>query len=322
MKQITSLDYLRAFAITCIIIDHYIGGPLGRYLGETFICVFFGISSILFGMKWHNNNEPRYDFLQFMYPRLLRLSVAYYPFLIMTISLFIYLSIPVSKSKILMNLLFLPWFGKISGLGHLWFLTMILICYVVFILLSKFHTYITLKYSLIIVSLCLILQCGIQRIGLPGYVFFISLYCGLLFINAEKFLSFAKNLQPIKIIPIYFVINIIGLYFYYLGLFDYSHTLSKWVGTVCGFSNIILFINLFNDAKVHIIISLISALSYELYLVHMPLTMLKGYSINYTNSYYVSFILYILLSLLCALLLKKISDFLISFFKKQIKIIS
>jgi hypothetical protein len=315
MKQIISLEYLRAFAIACIIIDHYIGGTFGRYLGETFICVFFGISATLFGLKWKSDNQPKYNFLPFLYPRILRLSVGFYPFLTTSILVLLYLSIPVTPKKIVLNFMLLPWFGKIPWLGHLWFLTMIIMCYGLYVLISKFNLFLNRSHVLILIFLSLLLQYITQQIGLPGYVFLILMYCGILFVNANVFIDKIKTFKLTLLIPIYILINSLAIYLYSIGLFSFSPTISKWVGTTCGFSNLILFIRYFDDTKIPWAVSFLSVLSYELYLVHNPLIMLKSNLLSLTNSKYISFIIYIIISFICAWLLKHIS----SFFYKNIK---
>ena len=320
MNQIASLEYLRVFAIICIVIDHYAGGTIGRYLGETFFCVFFVISSILFGLKWKIKNQPKYKLFSFLYPRIIRLSVAFYPFLAISILALIYFSEPITIPKIAMNLMYLSWFSKLPWLGHLWFLTMLIVCYVMFIVLSKIHTYLTFKVWILIIFFCLLLQCTIQQAGLPGYMFLILMYCGVVFVNADIFVEYIKSLKISHIIPFYIVVNILAIFLYTNGLFSYSPIISKWVGTICGFSNIILFINLLDGVKVFTAVSYLSAISYEVYLVHNPLIMIKANLLNLIPSQILSFIIYILISLICAWLLKQISNFLyVSFKKKELK---
>lgn len=222
MNQIASLEYLRVFAIICIVIDHYVGGTIGRYLGETFFCVFFGISSILFGLKWKENNQPNYKFSSFLYPRIIRLSVTFYPFLAISILAIFYFSEPISILKIAMNFMYLSWVSKLPWLGHLWFLTMLMMCYVMFIVLSKIYTYLNFRVWILIIFFCLLLQCTVQLAGLPGYMFLILMYCGLVFANADLFMENIKSLKIRHVIPFYFAINILAIFLYTNVFFSYS----------------------------------------------------------------------------------------------------
>ena len=107
--KLANFDCLRIIAILGIVLDHYFGGPIGRFLGETFNCVFFGLSALLLGMKWEQKGRPKYKFFQFLFPRYIRLSVSLYPFLIIAFVFFYVFDIPFSLKDLLMSFAFLSW---------------------------------------------------------------------------------------------------------------------------------------------------------------------------------------------------------------------
>jgi peptidoglycan/LPS O-acetylase OafA/YrhL len=314
MEKINSFEYLRVIAIMCIVIDHYIGGPIGRYLGETFICVFFCLSALLFGLKWEKAGRPKYSYYSFLYPRILRILVAYYPFLIVSLILLQLLYIPFSLTDTLMNFALLSWFSKLPYLGHLWFLTMIVMCYVMFVLLSKVHIYINYIRLALLLCFSLFLQVIVQEQGLPGYVFLMLFYSGLLFLKADKFLDIIKEIKLGQFLLAYLIINTFALMCFYNGVFEYSPVLSKWLGTICGFSNVILFIKIFDNAKQNNLIKAFSIISFEIYLVHNPLCALKPFLIDYFNSPSFAFVVFCVITIVCAIILNKISKFIINNF--------
>ena len=72
-ERIVAFDYLRALAITGILLCHFCHNYnsisfLGHYFGGVFVTLFIAMSGMLFGIVWPNNS---------------RLSVTYYPFLIL-----------------------------------------------------------------------------------------------------------------------------------------------------------------------------------------------------------------------------------------------
>ena len=71
-ERIVAFDYLRALAITGILLCHFCHNYnsisfLGHYFGGVFVTLFIAMSGMLFGLK----------------QRFFKLSVTYYPFLIL-----------------------------------------------------------------------------------------------------------------------------------------------------------------------------------------------------------------------------------------------
>lgn len=133
MKRIISFDYIRAISIICIILCHCcycIKGMdyMGKFLGSTFNVVFLMLSAFLFGLSWQKHNYPKYG-ISFITKKMRKLAGSYYPFIII---MFVFLACTGYSTTIkdwLMHFLFLPWFDKLPGFGHLWFITMIMFCY-------------------------------------------------------------------------------------------------------------------------------------------------------------------------------------------------
>ena len=85
-ERIVAFDYLRALAITGILLCHFCHNYnsisfLGHYFGGVFVTLFIAMSGMLFGIVWNNNSRMEYD-MSFLKQRFFKLSVTYYPFLI------------------------------------------------------------------------------------------------------------------------------------------------------------------------------------------------------------------------------------------------
>lgn len=68
------------------------------------------------------------------------------------------------------NMLMVGWFSKLPGLGHLWFVTMIMACYVTFAIIGYKPE--VFKKPAIWAVFCLPLHIVVAQMGLPGYFFF------------------------------------------------------------------------------------------------------------------------------------------------------
>lgn len=138
--KIMSFDIARFFAIMFIVMCHYLANSglnysLGVLFGSVGNCMFFVLSAFLFGFKWSSNHKNRFG-SDFIIGRFMKLAASLYPFLFLLIISFIIAKVDFEWFDIIMNYLFLGWFAKLPANGHLWFLTILIICYSFFLLFS------------------------------------------------------------------------------------------------------------------------------------------------------------------------------------------
>lgn len=142
MDRITALDYIRSISILGILFCHSCFmwqdlDWLGRYLGQMFNFIFLILSAFLMGFKWEKDNYHALP-LSYVTKRIKRLSSTYYPYLlIMFVIVAIKGGIFIPWHKIAAHILFMQWFDSLEPYGHLWYLTMIVICYVLCWVISK-----------------------------------------------------------------------------------------------------------------------------------------------------------------------------------------
>lgn len=133
MKRLISFDYIRALSIIGIVLCHCCYGIsgmsfFGKFLGSTFNVVFLTLSAFLLGLSWERKSYERYN-IQFLFHRIGKLAYTYYPFLLIMFAFLAFTGYHATIKDWIMHFLFLPWFDKLPGFGHLWFITMIVICY-------------------------------------------------------------------------------------------------------------------------------------------------------------------------------------------------
>ena len=203
MEKIDHVDFVRAISIIGILLCHYFiygtldcVGMLGRFLAGTFNIVFFCLSALLFGLRWKRTGKTPFPLRRFMSKRIVRLASSYWPCLILVFAGFMIFGVKFGLKEVILNTFFLAWFSKMPGVGHFWFVTMIIFCYFSFVILSKYHIFRKLYvegYFAALIFICCLIEYGMDRMKLPGFMIGVLLITGYVFINASKILFIAAK---------------------------------------------------------------------------------------------------------------------------------
>lgn len=273
MEKIASFDYIRAISIICIILSHCCFGIegwgfMGLFLGNTFNVIFLVLSAFLIGLSWQKHSYPKYG-ISFITKRLRKLARTYYPFIILMFAFLAYTGYNTTIKDWLMHFLFLPWFDKIPGFGHLWFITMITICYIGILAISRLPQAIVNKCKMggvILLLIAIVSQIVIGKLGLPNYILVYLLLYIYVFINAEKILNLIDRIPLKSSVVLGTGITIaILLLFYFKILNVYTE---KWCGIIVAIALFTLFVKFLKNTKRNAMVEFISTISFELYLVH------------------------------------------------------
>lgn len=316
MKQIKEFDGVRAIAILSIVACHICYGidsmsPLGQYLGGTFNFVFFILSGLLIGLSVnaHKSKCCKLNKFSFLKKRLLRLIPDLWIFLTLFLLVATFFDITYTSEQIVLNYLMFGWFAKLPYCGHLWFVTMILFCYVLFTVSLNVN-----EKRLFLVGL-LILCIGGQVIfciaHLPAYMFLILFLSGVTMIYSTDILYLIDKIN----MSIAFIITIsINICYYLLinnGLLTIGNLDYYYMGGISGITMLVGLYKLFKKIPVSKFLTLVSALSYQIYLVHHPLCN-TNYISRLVNSKFIAIILIVTISILLAYILKISGEFLMS----------
>ena len=162
----------------------------------------------------------------------------------------------------------LGWFAKLPGLGHLWFVTMIMACYVMFSVLRQYPE----KFRKIwLWLLCIPLSIMLEATGLPGYFFLIIMCSGLGFIYARDIIRLLGKANALPVVAIAVIINLSVVYLLKFSTIG-SWSLLYYYATACsGLSLFCALYKLFEKSNHIVTLCWISSLSYEIYLIHHPL---------------------------------------------------
>lgn len=241
---------------------------IGRYLGVTFNFLFLILSAFLLGSSWNNKGCPKLSF-EYVGKRVAKLSKSYYPYLIV-LFLFLYFSQDYFNWRNLMtHTLYLPWFDKIDGFGHLWFMTMIVLCYISIWVLSNLSKWAYRPNSLIYGAL---IGGGIDwcltDIGLPGYMFPYLVGYLFVFTYSNRILEVISKCSISALLAQFLVINTIVIWSFYNSLYEKSPFISYLIGMISASSIFCTFYVLFKNTSRIKFIEWLSGISFEIYLVH------------------------------------------------------
>ena len=276
MKSDT-LNILRAVSIVGIIIGHgclQMGyEPVGRFCGYLFVQIFFLLSAYLLGMKYGSAPTE----FRFLVKRWKRLSVVYYPFLIIVVCSILLLGGSVTWKNILTHITYTNYFlqDTMYGVpfGHLWYISMMMLCYVSLLAIRKkifflFHGWWLLVLSLVTLGMCMICL----KNHIPSRIPIVVASYLIVFKRARDICSWFNRLRnrPMYIYTFAILCNIICLGLFLFWNLNDRLLIRDTVVLITAGSWLLFFMTALSDAKCGKVLGFISTISFELYLVHHP----------------------------------------------------
>lgn len=272
-----TLDIIRVLAMVGVVFDHYLQRSddysiinTGLWTGGVCVAIFLAISSYLYGLQWRKMEYKGINVKEFLTKRCLRIFIPLWLTLLLVIPIELHVGHKVSAQMIVFNLLGLGWIRPLMWQGHLWYITMTVFIYALFLAISRFRSDkipLGMYVSILIVLTGIIITfpsvfCSVSRVVIP----FTLLYATMIFALEDKILKICKTYKW-QLLFISIIVAGCSFYLYILG-WHYSHkgiaTLSSaWVG-------LLFFLSLMTFVSIgeHKFISWISDRSYEIYLVH------------------------------------------------------
>ena len=316
MRRIYELDYIRVMAVLMILLCHYfifsdLNSGVGRYLGGTGNNIFFFVSALLYGTIYGpttaGTGGGKFMIVKkFAVGRIRKLGTSLWPFLFILVALYVIFGVDFSWRDVGLNFIFLGYLGKLPGNGHLWFLTVLMACYLEMVMLVKFgiaKQYRNASWLLLVLSVAFLIV-G-EYCGIPSGAFLILGLYGFVFINASWLIEKSKKMRW-WVLTFIIAINLLTIYLEYNGLFETSRTTHFLLTGLCGFSLLVAMIRCF-PTKSNSVITQLGTISFEIYLVHH--TLCNGPFIMVTHwpfNHVANFFMMVGLSIFLAVLLHKI----------------
>lgn len=216
---------------------------------------------------------------------------------------------------IFMNVVGLGWANPLGISGHLWYITMLMILYLCFITLSYIRldkvksSWWVLTFGVLMV-VYFFAQDILTTFSKTGPFLFI--YFGALMFARGKVITDWARTHKILVIVAAVILVTISQYVYLLGWHDSHKAMAVTSFIVAGFLTFLCLYACLNTTKEINWVKWLSGISYEVYLVHMPIIPLIGL---FTDNLWTIVAVDLVLSLILALGLKKISDDIIILWK-------
>lgn len=194
-------EKLRVFSMVLILLAHYIR----NFESISFISQFLVVGVYIFIIisAYLNSRIEIKDNFKWIKGRFISLMIPYYIFLVIYFTVSVINNLELSFKKICIYFLNLQGFtNRIEGTGHLWFLTIIFICYLVTLILDKKKEFLNDNLMGIIAILVVVQTViSLQDKTLGEYAFYVFLYIAIYSISIEKI----GKLQMSKVRNILFI---------------------------------------------------------------------------------------------------------------------
>lgn len=318
-REIYFVTWLRAMAVALILLCHlasWSSAPLFLIASQVLnvgVPIFFMISGFLFGIGGGQNKNP----FQWYAKRIKRIYVPYELFLIVLFVLHIITREKINVIQWIKTALGIHGFGGVKGAEQTWFISAILICYLVTPVIASFVEVIVKKSKEIrigLVIVILILPCVIPFVVKKELVPFISpiiwyffaYYCGWNWNKIEQNIDKTKCCNAIMIIGVMFALRVTGRI-----LLDntiwYDSVIVTYEHNITAFCIAIVFIYFFSNKKPASIVRTISEISFEVYLYHCIFGVGPVKVIGLTNWYILDCVIIVVLSVGVAYVMNKVS---------------
>ena len=293
-----AISYLRVLALLSILSCHFLQALENKWawILNIGVQVFFFISGYLYGHKAVT------DWKLFFKGRLLKV---YFPFIVVSsffILAYIITDVKVSKTSILSYILNTQMFtGKIKGLGHLWFVSAIAICYLTTPLLQVLQS----RSSVLI---WVLLVFSVYEITIMKHD--VSLFMPIfLYAFGYFYANIKRNLKLLLVSVLAIISSVITYSITWQQLLNYDGTMNRIFHVYVGLTISIIIIGclykVLHIGKMYSIARLLDNYSYEIYLVHHPLILGPLSLMQMTNNRAFNVVIILVITSVCAYALKK-----------------
>ena len=313
--RIYALDYIRVIAVAMILTCHYllfsgVSSGLGRYLAGIGNMIFFLLSALLYGNKYNSSNnsvieKTPFETIRFVKGRIIKIGSSLFPFLIIMALLFIAFDVDFSWVDVGLNFAFLGYFGKLPGLGHLWFITVLFACYVEMVMLIKIKPNNPYFAWAFLAAMIFLMFLG-ERLRVTVGAFVHMGFFGLVFLKSQWLYEKSQRIRLWHTLVI-ILFNMACILLELNGMFEKSQGCHVLLTDFCGLFLLTLFLRYLPN-RPNKLVAFFSGIGLEIYLIHH--TLCAGPIIRVTSwpyNHLVNFSAMVIMSVLLAIVLHYIS---------------
>lgn len=187
MKRDVSIQIIRIISMLLIILCHLVQEMNNNYLAMSAQFLNVGVYIFLFLSGYLYGNKKLDNACSWLYNRFVKLMIPIYLFLIPVFLIYIYQDIFKIKYVFIHLFNLQRIFGTGIGLGHLWFMTVLMFCYLITPLLNKYKKNIIKDMPITIIILILsIITCFINKETGQILLYMFAYYIGYIYRNKKE----------------------------------------------------------------------------------------------------------------------------------------
>lgn len=276
--------------------------------------VFFALSAYLFGMKWAKGEYEGFKSMSFIKKRCLRIYIPLWLTLPLVVAVEYLILHTIDLKTLLFNIVGLGWARPFGMGGHLWYITLMMFLYLVFVVFSRLRLD---KYRLTYWLVGYVALLAVYVLGEKHFRTFSSVapvitvfLAGLLFFKSGNLmrlcLRWTKTVLFVTIFALF-----LSWWMYVLGWHDTHKAIATFSSFSAGFALFVSLLALVESSHNSRAVTHLADISYEVYLVHLPLLPLNSYvlkMVGYGNNWGLVIITWLVLTYVCAIGIHKVAQ--------------
>lgn len=264
-----------------IVADHYFQAlriPIlvntGLQWGGVFLMVFFALSAYLFGMKWTKDDYKQFAVISFLKKRCLRIYLPLWFTLPMVIGIEYLIRHTLDMKTVLFNVVGLGWAKPFCVAGHLWYITLMMFLYLVYLVFSR------VRLDKCKIGYWLIGYVAMASLYIFGERYFSTFssvapvitifFASLLFFKSSELLEYSSRWSKV-VLAVTILTMALSWYMYLQGWHDAHKAIATFSSFSAGFILFVCLLTLINSSINGRAVNHFADISYEIYLVHLPL---------------------------------------------------
>lgn len=270
--------------------------------------IFIIISGCLYGQK-----EIKEKYFRWIIKRVRRILIPMYFFMVFLLIVNLAIGNNIRMANWIAYIFNLQGFQiYVHGAEHLWYLTIIMICYLITPILNKYRRKISNKNLVIYIFIGVLLQISISyfiNTQLGIYLIYLLLYIISYIIGCRIDIIISKKLMfsSILLAGISVILRISARVFFDNSIL-YNVIVVGYTQGLIAFCIFYIFIYMCRNIKENKIINFLDSISFEIYLVHYMYVVGPLRLMGLTNSFIVNTIIILVISIVTAIGLKKICE--------------
>ena len=236
--------------------------------------VFFALSAYLFGTKRAKGGYKRFEVKSFLQKRFLRIYLPLWLILTIVIGIEYLIQHSLDLKTILFNVVGLGWERPLGIAGHLWYITLMMFLYIVYLVFSRIRLdKCRMRYWLI----SYVVLAALYIFGEKYFSTFSSVaslitvfFASILFFKGDELMELCHR-WPKSLLFVTILTLGLSWWMYAQGWHNTHKAIATFSSFSAGFALFVCLLTLIKSTRENKVVNHFSGISYVIYLVHLPL---------------------------------------------------